>query len=48
MAEDSSIAAILETYAEDATEADDQGNVVWVESDNDDIVKYITYLLNSI
>lgn len=48
MAEDSSIAAILETYAEDATEADDRGNVVWVESDNDDIVKYITYLLNSI
>lgn len=48
MAEDSSIAAILETYAEDATEADDRGNIVWVESDNDDIVKYITYLLNSI
>lgn len=48
MAEDSSIAAILETYAEDATETDDRGNIVWVESDNDDIVKYITYLLNSI
>ena len=48
MAEDSSIAAILETYAEDATETDDRGNIVWVESDNADIVKYITYLLNSI
>lgn len=48
MAEDSSIAAILETYAEDATEANDQGDIVWVESDDDNIVKYITYLLNSI
>lgn len=48
MAEDSSIAAILETYAEDATEANDQGDIVWVESDDTDVVNFITYLLNSI
>ena len=47
MAEDSTIAAILETYAEDATEANDSGDIVWVESPDADAAQFITYLLSS-
>lgn len=48
MAEDSTIAAVLETYAEDATETNDQGNIVWAESNDGEVLKFITYLLNSL
>lgn len=48
MAEDSIIAAALETYAEDATETNDNGDIVWVESDNSEAAKYITFLLKSL
>lgn len=48
MSEDSSISAILETYAEDATEYNDNGKIVWVESDNPDISAYVQYLLNTL
>ena len=47
MSEDSIIAAILETYAEDATEYNDAGQIVWVESDKAEVAKYITFLLDS-
>lgn len=47
MCEDSTIAAVLETYAEDATEYNDEGKIMWVKSSNPDIVKYITFLLDS-
>ena len=48
MAEDSTLAAVLETYAEDATETNDQGNIVWAESADSDVLKFITYLLNAL
>ena len=48
MAEDSIIAAALETYAEDATETNDNGDIVWVESDNSEAAKYISFLLKSL
>ena len=48
MSEDSTIAAILETYAEDATETNDQGDIVWCESSDGEVAKYVTYLLNSL
>lgn len=48
MAEDSTIAAILETYAEDATETNDNGDIVWVESSDGEVAKYVGYLLNSL
>lgn len=48
MAEDSTIAAVLETYAEDATEYNDQGRVVWVESSNANIASYVNYLLKTL
>lgn len=47
MAEDGSIAAVLETYAEDATEYNDQGQIVWAESSDSNIAKYITFLLDT-
>lgn len=47
MCEDPLISAALESYAEDATETNDAGKVVWVESDDSDIAKYIDFLLSS-
>lgn len=48
MAEDSTVAAMLETYAEDATETNDQGKIVWAESSDAEVAKYIEFLLNSL
>lgn len=48
MGNDSVIAAVLETYAEDATEYNDKGQIVWAESSDPNIAKYITFLLNTI
>lgn len=48
MSEDSAIAAILETYAEDATETNDQGNIMWCESSDESVNKFVTYLLNAL
>ena len=47
MAQDSTISAILETYAEDATEYNDEGQIVWVESADADCAKLVNYLLDS-
>lgn len=48
MAQDSTIAAILEIYAEDATETNDQGEVVWVESSDAKVQSYVRFLLKSL
>ena len=48
MAQDSTVSAVLETYAEDATETNEQGDIVWAESSDPKILKYITFLLNSL
>ena len=48
MAQDSTVATILEIYAEDATETNENGEVVWVESSDADIVSYITFLIKSL
>lgn len=48
MAEDSTIAAMLETYTEDATETNDVGKIVWAESSNADVGKYVEFLLKSL
>lgn len=48
MCEDGSIAAVLETYAEDTTERNDTGNIIWVQSSDEDVSKYIEYLLDSL
>ena len=48
MSEDATIAAALETYAEDITEETDDGRIVYCQSDDSDIYKYVTFLLDSL
>ena len=48
MAQDSTLASVLETYTEDATETNDNGNIMWCESDDADVGKFVTYLLNAL
>lgn len=48
MAEDPTVAAVLETYAEDATEPNDDGRIVWCQSDDPNVMKYVTFLLDSL
>ena len=47
MSEDSIIASVLETYAEDATEINENGDIVWADSTDADIANYVNYLLKS-
>lgn len=47
MSEDATISAVLETYAEDSTEYNDDGKIVWVESSNPDIAKFVGFLIDS-
>jgi hypothetical protein len=47
MCEDPTIAAVLETYTEDATEANDDGQIVRCESSDPEISKYVSYLLDT-
>lgn len=47
MSEDPIVAAVLETYAEDATETNDEGRIIWCESDSPEVGKYVTYLLDT-
>ena len=46
MAQDSSVAAILRTYAEDVCEPADNGHVIWCESSDPKISKFVNYILN--
>lgn len=48
MCQDSTIAAILDTYAEDATEYNDSQQIVWVSADDNNVRHYVEYLLNKI
>lgn len=48
MSTDSIVSAILETYAEDATEYNDQGKIVWVESSDSKIASYISFLIDTL
>ena len=48
MAQDSTVSAVLETYAEDATETNEQGDIVWAEASDPKVLKYISFLLDSL
>lgn len=48
MSQDETISAILETYAEDTVETNDSGKIMWCESGDEKISKYITYILDSL
>lgn len=47
MSEDSTISAILETYAEDATEYNEEGHIMWAESADPKVSAYVNFLLDS-
>ena len=46
MAQDSSVASILRTYAEDVCEPADNGHVIWCEANDTNISKFVNYILN--
>ena len=46
MAKDSSVSALLRTYAEDVCELSDNGHIVWCESADPNISRFVNYLLN--
>lgn len=46
MSQDSSVAAILRTYTEDVCEPADNGHVIWCESNDPQISKFVNYMLN--
>lgn len=48
MGEDDRVSSVLETYAEDATATNDNGQIVWCESSDDEVGKYVNYLLDSL
>lgn len=48
MAQDDVIAAVLETYAEDTVQTNDAGQIVWVESDDNKVLDYTSWLLDSL
>lgn len=48
MCQDSTLAAVLETYTEDVCEPADSGKIMWCESNESDVGKYVTYLLDSL
>jgi len=47
MAQDSSVASILRTYAEDVCEPADNGHVIWCEASDPKVSKFVNYLLNT-
>lgn len=47
MCEDVTVAAVLETYAEDATETNESGAIVWAESSDANIGNFVNFVLKS-
>ena len=48
MAQDTIISAVLETYAEDAVQTNDKGQVMWVEANDAKILNYTSWLLETL
>ena len=48
MCQDSAVSSIVRTYSEDVCEPSDSGHVVWCESPDPQISKFVNYLLNVI
>lgn len=46
MAQDSSVSSILRTFTEDVCDPNDNGHIVWCESPDPKISKFVNYLLN--
>ena len=47
MCQDSTISAVLEAYTEDSVERNDLGQIIWADSSDSDIGKYVNYLLDT-
>lgn len=48
MSQDDVISAVLETYAEDTVQTNDNGDIIWAEADNANVLDYVTWLLDSL
>lgn len=48
MCQDAAVTSVVRLYAEDATEFADNGHIIWCESPDTDISKFVNYLLNVI
>ena len=48
MKDDNIVKSIIEAYAENATESNEGGDKVWVESEDENTAKYVTYLLKAL
>ena len=48
MCADGSISAVVETYAEDATERNDNGSIVWVQSEDSNVAQFVEFLLDTL
>lgn len=46
MAQDATVSAVLRTYAEDVCEPSDSGHIIWCESQDTNISRFVNYLLN--
>ena len=46
MCQDSAVSSIVRTYSEDVCETADNGHIVWCESTDPDVAKFVNYLLN--
>lgn len=47
MCQDSSVSSIVRTYAEDVCDTHDNGHIMWAESADPKISKFVNYLLNN-
>ena len=48
MCQDSTIQSILETYTEDVTQPNENGAIVWVDSADTRVSKYVSFLIDSL
>lgn len=48
MSQDDRVSAVLETYAEDATETNEKGSVIWCESSESLVADYVSNLLDQL
>lgn len=47
MAADSDIASVIEAYVDEICEPNDNGDIIWVESSNPDVLKFISFIMDS-
>ena len=47
MCEDGRISSVIETYADDSTQRNDAGNIVWAESSDPKIAQFVDFILDS-